>query len=269
MPRTLLQTDRHIEAPNWLPDGQGLLVNAEGRLWRVPLDAPALIPVDTGFASRLNNDHGPAPDGGRIAICDKTETGQSRIYTVRAAGGAPTLVTPEGPSWFHGWSPDGARLVYAAVRADRFDIYTIAAGGGPETRVTDGGFVHADGPDFTGDGAWIWFNGERACDDGQGDGAMDLWRVRPDGSGLQRMTSDARVNWFPHPRPGGTEVLYLAYAPGTEGHPAERPVELRMMPAAGGKSRLVRALLGGQGTINTPCWAPDGSRFAYVEMVAV
>ena len=52
-----------IEAPNWEPSGQSLLINGGGRLYRVPLDAPRMIPVDTGFAQSLNNDHGISPDG--------------------------------------------------------------------------------------------------------------------------------------------------------------------------------------------------------------
>ena len=31
----------------------------------------------------------------------------SRIYTLPVAGGEPTLVTPNAPSYWHGWSPDG------------------------------------------------------------------------------------------------------------------------------------------------------------------
>jgi hypothetical protein len=50
----------------------------------------------------------------------------------------------------------------------------------------------------------------------------------------------------------------------TEGHPAERHVALRLMPAQGGPSRKLLDLFGGQGTINVPCWAPDSQRFAFV-----
>ena len=66
--RVVLQSDRHIEAPNWDPSGTSLLVNAEGRLFRVPLDAPALQPVETGPATRCNNDHGISPDGRYVRV---------------------------------------------------------------------------------------------------------------------------------------------------------------------------------------------------------
>ena len=46
----VLQTDRLIEAPNWSRDGRFLIVNGDGRLYRVELDAPGLSEIDTGFA---------------------------------------------------------------------------------------------------------------------------------------------------------------------------------------------------------------------------
>jgi Tol biopolymer transport system component len=253
--RLVLATDQHIEAPNWHPEG-ALIVNGGGRLFRVPLDAPALLPVDTGPHDGLNNDHGISPDGTWLAISDKTETGKSCIHLRPWAGGAFRRVTTNVPSWFHGWSPDGATLVYAAARGGPVGIWACPVAGGAEWCVT-ADFDHADGPDFSADGAWIWFNGER-------EGAVDLWRIRPDGTDLQRMTDDAAVNWFPHPSPDGAHVVYLAYPAGTTGHPGGLHVELRVMPQSGGASRPLVRLFGGQGTINVPSWSPDARSFAYV-----
>ena len=93
---------------------------------------------------------------------------------------------------------------------------------------------------------------------------MQLWRMRPDGSALERMTDDERVNWFPHPSPDGRTILYLAYENGVDGHPRDHDVELRAMPASGGLPEVLLGLYGGQGSINVPCWAPDSGRFAFV-----
>lgn len=73
----LYETDRHLEAPNWTPDGSALIVNGGGRLYRFPLDNPALIEIDTGFAKALNNDHGLSPDGTMLAVSDGTGTGKA------------------------------------------------------------------------------------------------------------------------------------------------------------------------------------------------
>ena len=47
-------------------------------------------------------------------------------------------------------------------------------------------------------------------------------------------------------------------------HLANKNVELWMMPAKGGKPKLITKLFGGQGTINTNSWAPDSRRVAFV-----
>ncbi|MDE0522696.1 MAG: hypothetical protein OXH79_12140 [Boseongicola sp.] len=253
---TVLSVAHPIEAPNWVPDGGSLIVNGSGRLYRVPFDAPALNAIDTGGLSRINNDHGVAPDVSRLAVSDNAEGGKSCIYTLPIEGGRPRRVTAATPSWWHGWSPDGCQLSYTAVRNGEFCIATCATDGSGEAIVI-GGPHHYDGPDYSPDGEWIWFNSDRG-------GSMQLWRVRPDGREPQQMTDGANVNWFPHPSPDGRHVLFLAYPPGTAGHPSNRDVELRLLECATGQARTLVALIGGQGTINVPCWSPDGRRFAFM-----
>lgn len=253
---SVLVTDRLIEAPNWTPDGAALIVNGDGRLYRLALDRREMVQIDTGGLDQLNNDHGISPDGRRLAISDRSRGGASEIYTLPMGGGTPEPLGAARPAYWHGWSPDGATLAYVGKRAGVFEVCTMPATGGEETVLTRG-FDHCDGPDYTPDGRWIWFNGET-------DGSVDLWRIPARGGAPERMTADERVNWFPHPSPDGRQVLYLAYESGTEGHPRDRDVELRIMPAGGGAALRLLKLFGGQGTINVPCWAPDARRFAFV-----
>ena len=257
----VLRHDGHIEAPNWHPDGY-LIVNGGGRLFRLPLDEPVLKPIDTGFAVQCNNDHGISPDGQTLVVSDKSRTDDSCVYTLPITGGTPARVTQHVPSWWHGWAPDGARIAYAAARpkGTKIGLYTCQMDGADEVCVTDA-FDHVDGPDYTPDGAWIWFNGGRA-------GKVDLWRIRPDGSDLTQMTDDDAVNWFPHPSPDGRLVAYLAYPNGTHGHPGGLDVSLRVMPAIGGPTRHLVNVFGGQGTCNVPNWAPDSRRFAFIRYSA-
>jgi hypothetical protein len=142
----LFRTDRLIEAPNWMPDNTGLLVNGEGRMFRVPLDAPELVEIDTGHAVECNNDHGISPDGCRMVISDSTDTGESCIWVLPVAGGTPRRVTAEVPSWWHGWSPDGSTLAYVGRRDGRFGIYTIGVDGGDARHLVSGGGGLAGGP---------------------------------------------------------------------------------------------------------------------------
>ncbi len=255
--RLVLQSDQRIEAPNWDPSGTSLLINGNGRLYRVPLDAPRMIEVDTGFATRCNNDHGISPDGKTIVISNHRDNG-SEIFLLPSGGGDPQLISPEAPSWWHGWSPDGARLAYVAARGDRrvIDVYTIAVTGGAETRLTQGE-GHCDGPDYSADGSRIYYNCDR-------DGHAQIWVMNADGSGQRKLFADDHVNWFPHPSPDGRHILYLAFPPGTLGHPADLPVALRLMDPDGSNRRQILTFTGGQGSINVPCWSPDGAAFAYV-----
>ena len=55
----------------------------------------------------------------------------------------------------------GSTVAYTALRDDIFDIYTCPIEGGEEFKLTTD-FEHTDGPDYTPDGEWIWFNGARA-----------------------------------------------------------------------------------------------------------
>lgn len=254
--RTLLETDRRIEAPNWSPQNDALIVNGDGLLFEVSLSDPSLSVIDTGAHRALNNDHGLSPDGQTLAISDSTGVGQSTIYLLPRQGGVPRRVTEQTPSWWHGWSPDGSRLAYTAVRSGDFCIATCTLDGGDE-QVLVSGPHHYDGPDYSPDGNWIWFNSDRG-------GYMQLWRMHPDGSALEQMTDRPEVAWFPHPAPNGKEVLYLAYAEGTEGHPAGQDVALRLLDLANGTSRQLVELYGGQGSLNVPSWAPDGTAFAFV-----
>ena len=124
-----------------------------------------------------------------------------------------------------------------------------------------GEFDHIDGLDYSPDRRWIWFNGDQ-------DGCANLWRVQPDKTVLEQMTDDDLVNWFPHPSPDGKDVLFLAYPAGTQGQPANLDVLLRIMPLSGGPPCYVVRLLGGQGTINVPCLAPDAKHFAFMRYCA-
>lgn len=251
-----------IEAPNWTPDGQWLVYNSHGKLYKLSPEQPGEpIEIPTGFANRCNNDHVMAADGSQIAISHGTkEDGQSRIYILPFEGGTPQLITPMAPSYLHGWSPDGKQLAYCADRHGNYDVYVIPACGGEEVRLTTAEGLD-DGPEYSPCGEYIWFNSVRT-------GLMQVWRMKADGSEQTQMTFDLDRNaWFPHISPDGRQVVYLTYRKGDlepGQHLANKHVELRLMSADGGTPRTVISLFGGQGTINVNSWAPDSKRFAFV-----
>lgn len=258
--RTLVrQFDGRIEAPNWTPDGRWLVYNAGGSIYRIPPGGGEPERIDTGAVRGANNDHVVSADGKVLAISARGPAGNSQIYWLPFAGGEPTLVTPLSPSYLHGISPDGRLLAYTANRQGNFDIYEVPIEGGPERRLTDAPVLD-DGPEYSPDGRHIWFNSVRT-------GLMQAWRMNRDGSGQTQMTFDQANTWFPHVSPDGTRVVVLAYAKDDvdpSAHPADKHVELRLMPAAGGPVETIVKLFGGQGTINVNSWAPDSKRFAFV-----
>lgn len=254
--RVVFHARDHFEAPNWTRDGQSLIYNSHGRLYRITADGQGgPEPIPTGRLRRLNNDHGVSPDGTQLVISDQTD-GPSRIFLLPIGGGEPKLITTLGPSYWHGWSPDGRTLAYCAERDDNYDIYSISVDGGAETRLTTAEGLD-DGPDYSPDGEWIYFNSART-------GRMHVWRMKPDGSSQEQVTKDDLNNWFPHPSPDGRWIAFLTYAADVEGHPENKDVTLRLMPVAGGEIRTLAHVFGGQGTINVPSWSPDSRSFAFV-----
>lgn len=250
-------TPTRIEAPNWLSDGKTLIYNSGGKIYRIPAAGGKPEAIDTGFAVRCNNDHGVSPDGKTLVISDQSQTDRkSRIYTLPIEGGKPTLVTEKAPSYWHGWSPDGKTLAYCAERDGEFDVYTIPVGGGAETRLTTAKGLD-DGPEYSPDGKHIYFNSDRT-------GAMHLWRMTADGGGQEQLTDDEFNNWFPHPSPDGKTLVFLSYDKGVKGHPENKDVTLRRMTLADKKIDVVGRFFGGQGTVNVPCFSPDGRRIAFV-----
>ncbi len=255
--RVVHLTPTRIEAPNWLRDGKTLIYNSGGRIYRVPAAGGQPEAIDTGFAIRCNNDHGVSPDGTLLAISDQSQgSKQSLIYTLPVAGGTPRLVTPEGPSYWHGWSPDGKTLAYCARRNGEFDIYSIPVQGGPETRLTTATGLD-DGPEYSPDGKTIYFNSDRT-------GTMQIWKMNADGSGQEQVTDDDFNNWFPHPSPDGRKLAFLSFEKDVVGHPEDKHVTLRVMNPETRKVDVLGKFFGGQGTINVPCWSPDGKKIAFV-----
>jgi TolB protein len=249
-----------LQAPNWTRDGRALVYNRNGRLYRFDLAAGVPAPINTDFATNNNNDHVLSFDGRVIGISNhsKDDGNQSAVYTVPLRGGRPRRVTARSPSYLHGWSPDGRFLVFTGQRGGEFDVYRIPAGGGEETRLTDARGLD-DGPEYTPDGRYIYFNSNRT-------GLMQIWRMRPDGSQQERVTDDEFNDWFPHVSPDGRWIVFISFGQDVDpgDHPFYRHVYLRLMPAAGGKPKVIAYLYGGQGTINVPSWSPDGKRVAFV-----
>ena len=261
--------DRLLEAPNWTLQGDALILNGDGKLWRLELEDRDLVPIELWGLPPANNDHVLDPDGRHIFISTYDDW---QIYRAPLTGGQAIKITGNaGPpglrNFLHGVSPDGQQLTFVGVRAalhgenEKFvsaEICLVDASGRNFKQLTDAG-APADGPEYSPDGQWIYFNTETFS------GHAQIARMRLDGSELTRLTFSPTVDWFPHVSPNGKSAVFLAYAEGTHGHPANKWVELKVVHGEDWtKAQTAVRLFGGQGTINVNSWSPDGRCFAYV-----
>ncbi|GAC1590018.1 MAG: SMP-30/gluconolactonase/LRE family protein [Ginsengibacter sp.] len=250
-----------IQAPNWMNDGENMIFNdSKGVMYKFNLKEKRAVELNTGSVKRNNNDHVLSFDNSKIGLSSWVkELGGSIIYTVSSQGGTPKQVTPKGPSYLHGWSPDGKYLVFCGERNGNFDVYKIPSDGGTEQRLTDTPGLD-DGPEYTPDGKYIYFNSVRS-------GMMQIWRMHPDGTNQEQITNDDFNNWFAHISPDGKSMVFLSFLkeevqPGD--HPPYKHVYIRYMPISGGTPKVIAYVYGGQGSINTPSWSPDSKKIAFI-----
>jgi TolB protein len=263
--KVIWEKDGRFEAPNWMPDGKKLLFNMDGLMYKIPVEGGEIEKLNTGAVTKNNNDHGISFDGKLLAISSQgagTIGNSSAVWIVPLAGGEPKLITENTPSYWHGWAPNNKEVVYVAIRDGKkvYNIYRNSIKGGKEVALTDiKAGEHVDGCEYSPNGKYIYYNGNHT-------GTMQIWRMKPDGSGREQLTFDKYNNWFPHVSPDGKWIVIISFPPDIDpnSHPSYKRVMLRLMPASGGEPKVIAYLYGGQGTINVPSWSPDSKQIAFV-----
>ncbi|MGZ6012061.1 MAG: hypothetical protein ACXWK0_09505 [Caulobacteraceae bacterium] len=143
------------------------------------------------------------------------------------------------------------------IGPSKMELYVANADGTGEHRLMpDSKFLDYD-PRFSPDGKWIVFTSER---DGQGQ--EDIWRVHPDGSGLERLTSDTTMEDAGSLSPDGTKLVYVSTKGGA------RTTNIWVMDL---KTKQAKNLTGDgktepSPTMNSnfrPSWSPDGKWIAF------
>jgi TolB protein len=168
---------------------------------------------------------------GRIAFAN------DNIYSIAPDGTDQQQLTSSG----HGtgapaWSPDGQRIAYMqdTTFSDSYDIFVMNEGGSGEINLTQNDSTNDREPAWAPGGNWIVFSRWNPI------GSNQLFIIRPDGSGLRRITNSDRQHLTPAWAPDGRSIAFADEASGLW------IVSLR------GSERL----LDGDG--EEPSWSPDG-----------
>ena len=223
------------------------------------MDSNKPVQIDTGFATRCNNDHGISPDGTQLAISDNSQADHESLVYISPSPEGRHAASPRNPLR----TGMAGRLIVRRWRslASATEISTstrfrLQKAQEEETRLTTAKGLD-DGSEYSPDGNYIYFNSERT-------GHMQIWRMKPDGSEQEQVFSDELNNWFPHISPDGQWMVFLTYDASVTGHPENKDVMLRLMSLTDKKITVLAKLFGGQGTINVPSWSPDSKRLAFV-----
>ncbi len=212
---------------------------------------------DGGDARRLTRGTGASftRDGSRIAFARF-----DRLYVARADGTGERLLSRAGRGFGVRWSPDGRRLAFTShYRSGRFAVYVANADGSgvrplvePANRNEE-----SDSPAWSPDGKLIAFASTRAAP-----GNPEIFVVRPDGSGLRRLThtrGDAHVlgdDGMPSWSPDGTSIVFTSNRSSSGA--------IWIMRRDGTNERKIYDRAGSDEFF--PQYSPDGRRIAFTRL---
>ncbi len=289
--RVLYAADGFYEAPFWSRDGRYIYFSGgpHHKLFRIPASGGDPQLIDLGDIL-VNHDGGFSPDGKWYV----QNIGPMLSISTSAGKDRHSLTDVSNSLYMHHWSPD-SRWLTGTCRTpeDTYAVCRLSVEGDKNQRLTHSS-AYDDGPDYSSDGKWIYFNSDRA-------GSFDIWRMPADGGGpgdklAEQVTSDALQDWFPHPSPDGKWLLFLSYPANTglkesmpqwlKDHPNESisnfnlamhpysanvVIRLRVLPGDHVEVAPIKTLvelIGGQGSLNVNSWSPDSSQFAFASYEA-
>lgn len=257
----------HIH-PDWSPDGARLVLTSRERT-----DTLYELDVETDRARVLWKCADPcvgddeavwSPDGSRIAFVRAMEPIENNIPTCALMVGDPRSGRVEELSkkkscldreTFPRWSHDGGRIAYyrgvyetGGATTNSTALYVLDVGSQRETKLTEDGLFAGDS-DWSKDDDWLVFS-THPLNDFQCCEISNLYRIRPDGRGLEQLTheaSDAIRLTQPRFTPDATRLVVTVVTSSAR--------ELQILPPDGsGEPIVVRS--GGIYTHGT--WQPAG-----------
>ena len=131
------------------------------------------------------------------------------------------------------------RILMTRLGPSQSSLFVSNADGSGEQKLTEGYLDY--NPVWSPDGQWIVFTSER-------NGSADLYRMRPDGSGLERLTDDPAYDDQATLSPDGNRIAFVTTR-------AEGKANLWILDL---KTRQATPLTSGAGGDFRPAWSPDG-----------
>lgn len=230
----------------WLPDGSGLIMNAEKspppssslQLW--------LLPYPSGEAHRLTDDSNfyrtvsLTEDGSALLTTQTDQVSSLWLTSIDEAQHAHQLVASQNKGTGGiAWRPDGS-MVYASNETGNQNIWSMDAEGGNAKQLTFDEHQNVE-PVESPDGRYVVFVSYR-------NGNAHVWRMNPDGTGQSQLTFGQYEDW-PQVSPDSRWIVY---------HSEESSRDsIWKMPIEGGTAvRLA------DGPAKQPVISPDGKLLA-------
>ncbi len=205
----------------WSPDGTHIVYRDSTRGFNEDDEIHIMAADGTGQTDLTDdpaNDWGPtwSPDGTAIAF-NSDRSGTMRLYLMDADGSNVRQVPADLWVEYADWSPDGTRFVCECrpPGSSDYEVYVFDADGSDIARLTTSP-GHDGFPVWSPDGSLIAFSSKRddcrfsdapdCVPTGGQDPHSDVWVMRPDATGLRRLTrsSGEFLAWTPD----GTHVVF-------------------------------------------------------------
>jgi len=189
------------DQPVWSPDGTRIAFRSvrsgHGDIWVMGANGTGQTNLTNDFLPATSNEHSPAwsPDGSRIAYSSDIDNyAYVKLWTMRADGSDKRRVLPATAGtdvidMESSWSPDGSKLAFRRIGNNDSDIVIVTLSTQAVTR------IHMDGvqsyPAWSPDGASIAFSSSHE------NPMSDIYTMKPDGTGLVRLTNGVDSHWRP------------------------------------------------------------------------
>jgi Tol biopolymer transport system component/DNA-binding winged helix-turn-helix (wHTH) protein len=189
----------------WLADGSGLVVTVMDTA-SSPLQI-RYVSYPGSEVSKITNDldsyRGVSLTADARTLVTVQEQSITRLWLIPNAAASRAKQITENKDdgrWGVAWTPAG-EIIYSSSFRDGLNLWAVDPATGHTRQLTIDGAMNQQ-PAVSPDGQYIIFVSARA-----GSGVRNLWRMKPDGSDLVRLTY-GKSEWHPSCSPDGRWVVY-------------------------------------------------------------